>query len=124
MLTNFCRNVLYVKDIHSNIIEEAFFVLKNNDVKNIKMCNEIAMSEIDSIIDTFLMTFNKEKEDKNKMAKAKNELKKVKIITSLCISAFVISCIIMSLIGTGVIKWVNEKNIFYSYYKMPVHIIM
>ena len=102
MLTNLSKNVLYVKDIKSNVIEEAFFVLKNNNIQNEKVHSEIAIGEINDIIDTFLKAYSKENDTKK--AKAKDELKRTKIVATFCAFAFVISCVIMMLIGQGLIN--------------------
>ena len=66
MIINSDKKVICVKDIPSNIIEEAIFVLKNNNYENEELedsSKEIILTEAEDIIEEYIEKMNEEKED-------------------------------------------------------------
>ena len=92
MITNTNKNIVCVKNIPSNIIEEAIFILKNDlesskKEKIVKMKNEIFLNESESIIKEYSLEFEKERVEK---LKVKKKMLKV-IIGTLVIIMFCIA---------------------------------
>lgn len=104
MITRINKNVICIKDIPSNLIEEAIFILKTNDGKEkgfaIKSKNkEIIMSEVNEIIKDCSNKLEIEYETaKANERNERNKLKKIKVnvITTAIIIAIV--CFLISLI--------------------------
>lgn len=95
MLTRLCKDVIYLKDIKSNLIEEAFFILKESDNnKNQKKRKETAMMEINELVDEYseiIQKFNQ------KEAKEKNKMHSIKITMTIIFFVFVLSCLTMAI---------------------------
>ncbi len=104
MITRINKNVISVKDIPSNLIEEAIFILKTNDVKEkgvvIKDKNkDIIMSEVNEIIKDCSTKLQIEHENiKMEERKERDKLKRIKI--NVVTSAIILSviCFIISLV--------------------------
>lgn len=98
MLMHLGKKIICVKDIPSNIIEEAIFILKSNVVenKNTKMemrTKEIILNEAEEIVDEYLEKIQCEKDCKSKVKQP--QIGKIKeliyivglfIIAGICIS--------------------------------------
>lgn len=102
MITRLSKNVVCIKDIPSNLIEEAFFILKTSyredDAKD-KRKKEIVMSEVDDLIKEYSGKFQKEKEQAtSEDIVNKNKLKKIKTRTLLLTVAFVVGCLAVALL--------------------------
>ena len=67
VITHINKNVVCIKDIPSNLIEEAIFILKTGtegiDKKWKKSKNEIIVQESNDLIDDFMISFKKKKEE-------------------------------------------------------------
>ena len=101
MITRLSKNVVCIKDIPSNLIEEAFFILKTNGKVESKepKRKEIIMNEIDELIQEYSVKFQAEKEQKRKDDIAqKNKLRKIKTRTFWLAIAFVAICITLATI--------------------------
>lgn len=104
MITRINKNVICIKDIPSNLIEEAIFILKSNDSKekgfSIKAKNkDIVMSEVNEIIKDCSNKLEVERE--NAKAREKNEkdkLKRIKINTITTAIIITVICFIISLV--------------------------
>lgn len=98
MIMHLGKKIICVKDIPSNIIEEAIFILKSNVVenKNDKLevkSKEIILDEAEEIVGEYLEKIESERECKSELNNKKNE--KIKeiiyiaglfIIASICIA--------------------------------------
>lgn len=98
MITRINKNVICVKDIPSNLIEEAIFILKSNDGKQngfvIKAKNkEIVMAEINEIIKDCSEKLELDREKAKAREKlAKDKLKRIKLNTVTCVIVIMIIC--------------------------------
>ena len=68
MIINLGKKIICIKDIPSNIIEEAVFILKSNVVNNketkyIESTKEIILNEAEEIIDEYSKKFLEEREN-------------------------------------------------------------
>lgn len=104
MLTDLSKNVIFIKDIQSNLIDEAFFILKHDDnnsnSKYAKKRREIIMTEINEIIKEYSMKFQSERERTRKQeANKKAKQKKIKKNIFLFAVIFVATCFIISKIA-------------------------
>ena len=89
MLTRLSKNVVCVKDIPSNLIEEAFFILKDTnemgDSKGDNKREKIAMIEINDMVDEYTRKIKSENEkQKISRIKLKNKLMKIQPISPSC----------------------------------------
>ena len=101
MITRLNKNVISIKNIPSNLIEEAIFILKTNDEKEpIKeKSKDIIMKEADSIIKECSTKLQEEISQKRlSELKAKNKLKKIKVNSITLATVFVIISLIIYLI--------------------------
>ncbi|MBO5179850.1 MAG: hypothetical protein J6B87_05855 [Clostridia bacterium] len=104
MITRINKNVICIKDIPSNLIEEAIFILKTSNGKeksfSIKSRNkDIIMSEVNEIIKDCSSKLEVEREvAKAKEKSDREKLKRIKI--NVITSAIIISviCFIISLV--------------------------
>lgn len=103
MITRINKNVISIKEIPSNLIEEAIFILKSNDGKekgfSIKSKNkDIIMSEVQEIIKDCSSKLEIEHMNaKNEEKRERDKLKRIKlnVITSAIIISII--CFIISL---------------------------
>lgn len=104
MITRINKNVISVKDIPSNLIEEAIFILKTNDVDQkgltVKSKNkDIIMSEVNEIIKDCSAKLQLEHENiKTEERREKDKLKRIKINVVTSAIIFSVICFIISLI--------------------------
>ncbi|MBQ9267797.1 MAG: hypothetical protein IJ217_05955 [Clostridia bacterium] len=103
MLTRLSKNVVCIKDIPSNLIEEAFFILKESsgetEGKYTSKRKEIVMSEINEMINDYAQKIQNEKnEQRKKEIEARDKLRKVKLKTLVIAAAFIVSCLIIAAI--------------------------
>ena len=101
MISNISKNVICVKELPSNLIEEAFFILKMSenklDDKYEKKRKEIIMAEINEMIKEYSAKFQSEKEiQKKKDMENRNKLKKLKWNALLIAGCVAIVCIIIA----------------------------
>ncbi len=101
MISNLNKNVICIKDIPSNLIEEAFFVLKinKNELDESKESKRkiIIMNEINEIIKEYSGKFQIEKEkQKKKECEKTTRIKRAKLNILLSIGLFVLVCIIIA----------------------------
>ena len=100
MITNISKKVICVKDIPSNIIEEAFFILKSeaNSSKNEKIKvnrREIATKEAEVFLEEYMKKIEKEKQYKDKKSTL---MSKIFGILLIAIGLITISMILISLV--------------------------
>lgn len=101
MITRLNKNVICIKDIPSNLIEEAIFILKTNDEKEpLKTKNkDIILNEADSIIKECSTKLQEEiSSQRLNELKAKNKLKKIKSNSLAVAVMFVVLSLIVFLI--------------------------
>lgn len=104
MITRINKNVICIKDIPSNLIEEAIFILKSNDSKQngftIKSKNkDIVMSEINEIIKDCSDKLELDRErEKAREKLEKDKLKRIKLNTVTSAIIITIICFIIFLI--------------------------
>lgn len=96
MITNINKKVICVKDIPSNLIEEAIFILKTdtstNKTNNEKR-KEIAQKEAEDFLSEYLSKFRKDNiEEKNN-----KKIRKTKLNIALITVAIVVTCYILFL---------------------------
>ena len=94
MIMNLGKKIICVKDIPSNIIEEAIFILKSNvvDNKNSKLeikTKEIILDEAEEIVDEYLDKIHQKKVEEKNIEKNKQLKKEIMYIIGLFIIAFV-----------------------------------
>ncbi len=67
MITHINKNVICIKDIPSNLVEEAILILKtdreNTNKKRLKTKNEIIMQESNDFISDFVMNYEKRQKE-------------------------------------------------------------
>ena len=97
MIMNLGKKIICVKDIPSNIIEEAIFILKSNivDNKNTKFemrTKEIILDEAEEIVDEYLEKIQEERKSDDSKTERIIQIKKeliyifgLFIITYVCI---------------------------------------
>lgn len=98
MQVNKLNNIIFLKNVESNIIEEAFVVLKNNiNINNLEVNNKIQdRNQIDILKEAELLINTKIEEsniryEKYKMKRLEEKYKKVRILNCvLAISSFII----------------------------------
>lgn len=101
MISNLSKNVICVKEIPSNLIEEAFFILKISenklDDKYEKKRKEIILAEINEIIKEYSTKFQSEKEiQKKKDIENRRKLRKLRWNALLIVTCLVAMCIIVA----------------------------
>lgn len=97
MITRLNKNVICIKDIPSNLIEEAIFILKTNESEPLKRkSKDIIINEADNIIKECSLKLQEEiNQTRINELKAKNKLKKIKTNSiTLAITFIIISLII------------------------------
>lgn len=91
MITNTNKNVICIKNIPSNLIEEAIFILKNDDVleneKTKKKRKEIAECEAEIFLNEYINDISQHNVDCDE-----KKIKKIKMKTILISIASVIVC--------------------------------
>lgn len=95
------ENVIFLKDVESNLIQEAFIILKENiKFEEKKNCNSkinpsqvCILKEAENIINSEINECNL-KVDKFKILKLEKKLKRQKMFNIICVIAFVIYIII------------------------------
>lgn len=98
MITKINKNVLLVKEIPSNLIEEAILILKTEDKKIKTKTKEILMVEANDIIRDCSMKLQNEI-DNDKKRKREEESKKKRIKTNLVtVLGFVIFATIIAIL--------------------------
>lgn len=100
MISNLNKNVICIKNIPSNLIEEAFFVLKinKNELNEVKEQKRklIIMNEINEIIKEYSGKFQIEKDkQRKKESEKRSHLKKVKLNILLLVGLLALVCIII-----------------------------
>lgn len=101
MIMHLGKKIICVKDIPSNIIEEAIFILKTNvvDNKNTKLelkTKEIILDEAEEIVDEYIEKIHDERKIANQNNSEKlNQIKK-EIIYIL--GLFIIACVCISIV--------------------------
>ena len=98
MIMNLGKKIICVKDIPSNIIEEAIFILKANVVDNksgkLEMkSKEIILDEAEDIVDEYL---EKIQAERNSLQQSNKERIKKEIV--YIIGLFIIACICISIV--------------------------
>ena len=67
MITHINKNVICIKDIPSNLVEEAILILKtdmeNSNKRILKSKNEIIMQESNELISDFMLNYEKRKKE-------------------------------------------------------------
>jgi hypothetical protein len=101
MIMNLGKKIVCVKDIPSNIIEEAIFILKSNvvDNKNSKLeirTKEIILSEAEEIVDEYIDKIQQKKNERNQNISQRNKQMKKEII--YIVGLFIIACVCISLV--------------------------
>lgn len=111
MNSNQMKNIIVLKDLPSNLIDEAFIILKNNKkIKSLERVEnkssgdaakessrEYIVKEAEMIISNYVSRIEKEKQIKSYSVKQmENKYKKLKAIT-IILSAIVIINVIMNL---------------------------
>ena len=101
MITRVSKNVVCIKNIPSNLIEEAFFILKSTneeqDDKLLGRKEEIITSEINEFINECVVKFQKEKEEaKKKKTECKKRLTRIKTNAIMIIGMVTFLCIIIA----------------------------
>lgn len=95
MITNTNKNVICIKNIPSNLIEEAIFILKSNDViENEKTRNKrkkIAENEAEIFLNDYINEFSK-----NDIESDDKKFKKTKIKAIIITALSVIVCYIIT----------------------------
>ena len=100
MIMNLGKKIICVKDIPSNIIEEAIFILKSNivDNKNTKFelrTKEIILDEAEEIVDEYLEKI----QDERKLNNYKSErIKQIKKELIYILGLFIIACVCISVV--------------------------
>ena len=101
MIMHLGKKVICIRDIPSNIVEEAIFILKSNVVenKNSKLearTKEIILEEAEDIVDEYIEKIQEEK-DAQRQAKDEriNQIKKEVIYLA---GLFIIACICISIV--------------------------
>ena len=100
MLTRLSKDVICVKDIQSNLIEEAFFILKNNGLEEMDTNNkrrDIAMLEIGDLIEDYSTKLKIENEQYRKETERKVKMKNTKMKIILLAMTFLVTCLIVVL---------------------------
>ncbi len=100
MLTRLSKDVICVKDIQSNLIEEAFFILKSNGLEEMDTNNkrrDIAMLEIGDLIEDYSTKLKIENEQYRKETERKVKMKNTKMKIILLAMTFLVTCLIVVL---------------------------
>lgn len=101
MIMHLGKKIICVKDIPSNIIEEAIFILKSNVVenKNTKLetrTKEIILDEAEEIVDEYL---EKIQEEKNIQKQSNTErISQIKKEVIYLAGLFIIACVCISIV--------------------------
>lgn len=100
MIMNLGKKIICVKDIPSNIIEEAIFILKSNivDNKNQKFemrTKEIILDEAEEIVDEYLEKIQDERKSEDSKAERIKQIKKELIYI---FGLFIIACVCISIV--------------------------
>lgn len=105
MVTKVSSNVVRIKDIPSNLIEEAIFILKTNikedeKSKEIKKhSKDIILKEAEEIINEYMMSAQKEHEEKRQIEREeKRRLKKIKTNVIFLSCTFALICFLISML--------------------------
>lgn len=98
MITNINKKVICVKDIPSNIIEEAIFILKSDVSKNEKnqlKRKEIATKEVEYILNDYIEQMKKDEIEHRKRINSKNNKEKIFLMgTIILVICYLVSIII------------------------------
>lgn len=99
MIMNLGKKIICVKDIPSNIIEEAIFILKSNVIenKNSKLemkTKEIILDEAEEIVDEYLEKIQQKKVELNNEERNRQIKKELIYIIGL----FIIACVCISIV--------------------------
>lgn len=104
MITRANKNVVCIRDIPSNLIEEAIFILKPNvkgEEKNAEIkrkSKEIIIKEAEEIINEYVSTAEREHElNRQNEREKRRKIKKIKTNTIFLSIVFVIACILISI---------------------------
>lgn len=100
MIMNLGKKIICVKDIPSNIIEEAIFILKSNIVDNKNQryemrTKEIILDEAEEIVDEYLEKIQEERKSENSKAERIKQIKKELIYI---FGLFIIACVCIYLL--------------------------
>lgn len=99
MITKLNKNVMLVKDIPSNLIEEVILILKTEDKKIKSKTREILMLEAKEIIDDCSTKLENERDEKRKMERAlenKKRRQKANLMALAGFTLFTIAIILLS----------------------------
>ena len=98
MTTNINKKVICVKDIPSNIIEEAIFILKSDVSKNEKnqlKRKEIATKEVEYILNDYIEQMRKDEIEHRKRINSKNNKEKIFLMGTVILAiCYLVSIII------------------------------
>lgn len=99
MVMHMGKKVVCVKDIPSNLIEEAIFILKTNDkepsAKLEQKTNEIILEEAENIISEYVLKIQKNNDSEEENLK---KIKQFKFEVCYVVALFVIVCFCISTI--------------------------
>jgi len=113
MISNQMKNIVILKDIPSNLIEEAFIILKNNKkIKSLECLdkkkgtkvekeksNDYIVKEAEMVISNYLSKIEEEKQIKTySIKRIENKYRRLKKLTAI-LSAIVIIDVILQLCG-------------------------
>ena len=98
MINNVDKNVVLIKNIPSNMIEEAIFILKENTSDKMNEVQiELAKSEAELILQTYIdEEVTKSLKDKNVVEKKNEKIKKILII-NICIIMFLLISVVKNI---------------------------
>ena len=95
------KNIIVLKDLPSNIIDEAIVILKNNKIKkneklenNNEYVNTSIINEAQNVITEYIEKLEQPKKDKQKERKIVLKYKKLQIVTILITAMMIISFLI------------------------------
>ena len=132
MNSNQMKNMIVLKDLPSNLIDEAFIILKNNKkIKSLERINkktntnkqtetsrEYIVKEAEMVISNYLSKIEQEKQIKSfSIKQIENKYKRLKAITKI-LSSIIIIDVILNII----VRYL--KNITYAYYFFKIMIIL
>lgn len=113
MNSNQMKNMIVLKDLPSNLIDEAFIILKNNKkIKSLERINkktntnkqtetsrEYIVKEAEMVISNYLSKIEQEKQIKSfSIKQIENKYKRLKAITKI-LSSIIIIDVILNIIG-------------------------
>ena len=98
MITKLNKNVLLVKDVPSNLIEEVILILKTEDKKIKNKTKEILMVEAKEIINDCSVKLQKEYDDRKKEEREAEYKKRKQKVNLLTLAGFLLFTIAIALL--------------------------